>query len=112
MGQKNVSGVILDLGGNELADEQKRDLSPEKEKNIEELIDFIEKLVEQAKGMDKILRGISISVPAVTEPKNGVVKKLLALNWEDLALRNIVQERFSLPCIVENDANIAALAEM
>ena len=112
IGYRSAAGVVVDLGGNILTDEVKIKLSSEQDENIPELLELIQRLIKAAKKMDKILRGVSISVPAVTEPKEGIVRKIQPLGWKHLALKEIVEGRFAIPCIVENDANTAALAEL
>jgi len=56
--------------------------------------------------------GVCVGSPGPLDLKNGVV--LTAPNlpgWVNIPLRAMIEERAGLPCVVENDANAAALGE-
>nr|WP_279382450.1 ROK family protein [Acanthopleuribacter pedis] len=75
---------------------------------VEQVIALIEQLQERA---TQPVLGIGIGTPGVVEPYQGVVKNAINLNWTDLALRDVLEERFSLPVYLANDAQLAALAQ-
>lgn len=54
--------------------------------------------------------GVGVGSPGVVDLA-GVVLSAPNLGWENLQLRALLAERFSLPVVVANDANAAALAE-
>lgn len=63
--------------------------------------------------MDASTAAIGICAPGPLNPKTGVVINPPNLpNWREVRLAEIVSQRFSLPCRVENDANAAGLAEV
>ncbi|MBZ5497644.1 MAG: ROK family protein [Acidobacteriia bacterium] len=73
---------------------------------------LIDLLVRQAGGKPG-LRGIGICAPGPLNPKTGVVLTPPNLpGWRKVPLARLVQERFGLPVVVENDANAAGLAEV
>jgi len=58
------------------------------------------------------VRGIGIGSPGTIDLKSGVV--LFSPNlpgWRDIPLRRLVEQDLGLPCVLDNDANVAALAE-
>lgn len=59
------------------------------------------------------IRAIGISAPGPLDPHNGIIRHALTLpGWQDTPLAQIVSESFSgLPTFIENDGNLAALAE-
>jgi N-acetylglucosamine repressor len=57
------------------------------------------------------LLGIGIGTPGLMDPLNGVVRRAVNLNWQDLPLRSLLEERYGLPVYVANDCHVAALAE-
>jgi glucokinase-like ROK family protein len=57
------------------------------------------------------IRGIAVGAPGVTRARSGVVKWAPSLNWRDFPLKDRLEAQFGLPCIVENDVNLAALGE-
>lgn len=56
------------------------------------------------------LLGLGIGTPGVIDDQ-GFVRSSQNLGWESLPLRDILEERIGLPTSVQNDANLAALAE-
>ena len=54
---------------------------------------------------------IGIGIPATIDHERGVAVSAVNLPIEDLPLRDLVAERTGLPAFVDNDANVAALAE-
>jgi glucokinase len=77
------------------------------EKLIEELA---EELLEakQARG-DVLAAGLGI--PATIDRARGVAISAVNLTITDVPIRDLMQERIGLPVFVDNDANVAALAE-
>jgi glucokinase len=58
------------------------------------------------------VQAIGICAPGPLNPRTGVVINPPNLpGWSNVPLRDIVDQRFGLPCRVENDANAAGLAE-
>jgi glucokinase-like ROK family protein len=60
---------------------------------------------------DSPLLGIGIGTPGLMDPHDGIVRRSVNLNWEDLPLRSLLQERYGLPVYVANDCQVTALAE-
>lgn len=58
------------------------------------------------------IRGIGIGCPGPLDSRKGIVLSPPNLpGWNKVPLKNIVQKRFKLPVILENDANCFALGE-
>ena len=73
---------------------------------------LIERMIRSAGGKDN-LRGIGICAPGPLNPKTGVILTPPNLpSWRNLPLAHLIQKKFDLPTIVENDANAAGLAEV
>lgn len=60
---------------------------------------------------DSPLLGIGIGSPGLMDALNGVVRHSVNLDWHNLPLRDLLQERFALPVYVANDSQVAALGE-
>jgi len=76
------------------------------------IADAIRLCIEGVEGGAEATAGVGVGTPGPLDLKEGVV--LFAPNlpgWRDIPLKRMVQERVGLPCIVENDANAAALGE-
>jgi glucokinase len=83
-----------------------------RETSLAQVFRLIERLIRLAGGKHN-LRGIGICSPGPLNPKTGVVFNPPNLpGWRNVPLARLVQERFGLPAVVENDANAAGLAEV
>ncbi|MEA2573421.1 MAG: hypothetical protein QOH93_719 [Chloroflexia bacterium] len=60
---------------------------------------------------DKTILGIGIGTPGLVDTTNGVVLRAVNLDWRDLPLGSLLQERYGLPVYVANDSQLAALAQ-
>lgn len=68
-------------------------------------------LSELGQSKNKII-GIGVGAPGPVDYKTGSIDVAVNLGWENLPLRDLLQDLTSLPVIVDNDANIAAMGEM
>ena len=103
----HFSGALLNLDAEVKVRAQVARSSQTGEEALELLFGLLDSLVEQA---EKPILGIGIGTPGIVTA-DGTVKLAQNLRWSDLDLRKKVQDRFSLPVIVGNDANLSALGE-
>ena len=59
---------------------------------------------------DQPILGIGIGTPGLVDTANGVVLRAVNLDWQDLPLGRLLQERYKLPIYLANDSQLAALA--
>jgi N-acetylglucosamine repressor len=57
------------------------------------------------------LVGIGVGTPGLVNSPEGVVLKAVNLDWENLPLAKLLQDRFGLPVFVLNDSQAAAMGE-
>ncbi len=74
-----------------------------------------EQVIEQAL-CDPVIKksrllGIGVSVPGLVNQRTGILLFAPNLHWHNVPLRDLWQERFGVPVMVENDANAGALGE-
>jgi predicted NBD/HSP70 family sugar kinase len=69
---------------------------------------LIEELLELA---SQPVIGIGVGVPGLMEPSSGIVRQAVNLNWRELALGKLLQERFQRPIYLANDCQVSALGE-
>lgn len=61
---------------------------------------------------NKTAVGIGVGVPSLVDVKEGIVYKPTNIpSWNKVHLKDILEERFSIPTFVNNDANCFALGE-
>lgn len=112
--------ITVDIGGTQLRaarfsgqgttpDEVIR--TPTKSKDSAPL-DRLIKLIADAWPTGEQVQAIGVAVPGPTDPYQGVVIEAPNIpGWNDLPLRQILEERFQTPVALGNDANMAALGE-
>jgi len=80
-----------------------------KESAVDRLIGLISELWP---GEGTTVRGIGADAPGPLDSNTGVIYKAPNIpGWKNLPLRQILQDRFQVPVILGNDANLAALGE-
>lgn len=77
----------------------------------DELVELLVREVEQARGARSGVRAIGMGIPATIDHDKGLAVSAVNLPIENLPIRDLVVERTGLPAFVDNDANVAALAE-
>ena len=84
-------------------------------KRIAELVNQIIKKTSKdqgGKGLHHLLRGIGIGSTGPLDPFRGLLLNPATLpNWENVPIVSWMEERFGVPCCIENDADVAALGE-
>jgi len=76
-----------------------------------ELVELLVRELEEARAARAGVKAIGMGIPATIDHERGVAVAAVNLPIEDLPIRDIVVERTGLPAFVDNDANVAALAE-
>jgi predicted NBD/HSP70 family sugar kinase len=102
-GENSVVGAVYSLGG-EIKHRLERPFSKGAAAQAE-LIEILQALVEAA---DSAVLGVGIGTPGIVE---GTVVTAANLDWHFLDLGNAVKKALGLRVSIENDANLAAIAE-
>jgi glucokinase len=76
-----------------------------------ELVELLVREVEEARAARAGVETIGLGIPATIDHEKGLAVSAVNLPIEDLPIRDLVVERTGLPTFVDNDANVAALAE-
>ncbi len=75
---------------------------------FELVYNIIDQLVAK---VDTPLLGIGIGTPGLIDAGSGVVQNAVNLDWQNLAVADILKERYQLPVFIANDSQLSALAE-
>jgi len=105
-GTKLLLGV-LDEDRNVLWKSEERSTGQGEEELVEMLVSEIDEAREQVPGV--VSAGLGI--PATIDHERGVAIEAVNLPISDAPIRDLVSERTALPVFLDNDANMAALAE-
>ena len=108
LGGTNVRAAILDEEGKVLVQKKSPSYAQEgKEKVMNTIINLIKSLPDY-----ESCSGIGVGVPGPCDEKTGSM--VLATNlpgFEGYSIANKLEETFHMPSFIDNDANVAALAE-
>ncbi len=111
LGGTKMFGALANIGG-EIIDEMAiNGHRTSGEESFAMLLEIIEKLIDAPRKRGQKVRGIAVGAPGVTHAKDGIVEWAPSLNWCNYPLKRKLEKRFRLPCIVDNDVNLAALGE-
>jgi glucokinase len=76
-----------------------------------EVLDTMVEAVSEARAAAGDVRAVGFGIPALIEFATGVAVSSVHLPLEGVPFRELMAERLGLPVFVDNDANLAALAE-
>lgn len=77
----------------------------------DELVELLVREVTEAREARPDATAVGLGIPATIDQETGVAVSAVNLPLSDLPLRDLVGERVGLPVFLDNDANVAALAE-
>jgi len=77
----------------------------------DELVELLVREVEEARAERPAVAAVGLGIPATIDHERGVAVSAVNLPLTDVPIRDRVSERTGLPVFVDNDANVAALAE-
>jgi len=117
MSQAEAIGV--DLGGTKMLlgvlDRDSKTAWESRERSAgesqDELVEMLVREVGEARAERPGVEAIGMGVPATIDHEKGLALAAVNLPIEKLPLRDLVAERTGLPSFLDNDANVAALAE-
>ena len=109
LGDEQFSGAVVNLRGHILRSVQ----LPLEGRDGDAAVELVFQLVDALRADDPSpLLGIGIGAPGVIDTRAGIVRWSVNLDWADLRLGPIVEERYGVPVVVANDSHAAALAEL
>ena len=111
-----VNVVGLDVGGTKIAagamcggDLGERRVTPTPTSSPEAVVDELVAAVEAVRPPD--LAAVGAGIPSVVDWKTGRTRSGVNIPLADVPLRQVLEDRLGVPVFVDNDANVAALAE-
>jgi predicted NBD/HSP70 family sugar kinase len=109
LGEAQFSGAVVNLRGEIL-----RSIHlPLEGRNGDATVELVYQLVDALRADDRSpLLGIGIGAPGVIDTSTGTVRWSVNLDWAELRLGPLLEQRYSVPVVVANDSHAAALAEL
>ncbi|MEX2106034.1 MAG: ROK family protein [Solirubrobacterales bacterium] len=77
----------------------------------DDLVELLVREISEAHEARPSAAAVGLGIPATIDHERGVAISAVNLPLADLPIRDLVSERVGLPVFVDNDANVAALAE-
>jgi glucokinase len=77
----------------------------------QETLDIMVDAVEEVRSVAADVEAVGFGIPALVEPDTGVAVWSTHLPLENVPFHDLMSERLGLPVYVDNDANVALLAE-
>lgn len=110
--------IGVDLGGTKMLVGVLADTEPSYEQREaskgqteDELVELLVREIEEAREARPQVAAVGLGIPATIDHDRGVAVAAVNLPLSELPIRDIVSERTGLPVFVDNDGNVAALAE-
>jgi N-acetylglucosamine repressor len=106
LGERTFTAALANLRG-ELAARTTRDLEG---RDGQQALDVVHELIEEVRGATTSpILGIGVGTPGIVD-QEGTIRWAVSLDWQDLPLARLLQERHDLPTVVANDSRAAAFA--
>jgi glucokinase len=114
-----VETIGVDLGGTKILigvlDAERNVLWESRERSTghqeSELLDLVEREVSEAIRARPQAAAVGLGIPATIDRRSGTAITAVNLPIENLPIRDLIAERVNLPISLDNDANLAMLAE-
>lgn len=111
--------VGVDLGGTKVlvgvVGENRQVLYEDKEKSAgqqaDELLDTLEREIREALQAHPKASSVGLGIPCTIDRQRGMAITAVNLPIQNVPIRDRMQERLGVPVFIDNDANVAALAE-
>jgi glucokinase len=114
-----AEAIGIDLGGTKMLlgvlDDDSKTVWESRERSAgeseEELVELLVREIAEARTQRAGIEAVGMGIPATIDHEKGLAVAAVNLPIENLPIRDLVVERTGLPAFVDNDANVAALAE-
>ena len=106
LGERTFTAALANLRG-ELAARTTRDLDG---RDGDQAVEVVHELIDEVRrAATTPILGIGVGTPGVVD-QSGTIRWAVSLDWQDLPLARLIEERHQLPTVVANDSRAAAFA--
>ncbi|MGI2329234.1 ROK family protein [Planococcus sp. YIM B11945] len=110
LGVNYMLGVLTDLNGNIFKQKELSFKNLSYSEIEQKLMDVIDFLTAAAPESPHGIIGIGVGVPGIVD-KSGDILLAPNLNWKNINLKTVLETKYGLPVIIENEANAGAYGE-
>lgn len=110
LGGTKIYTALVDLEGNIVKEKVVETLAEEGQEAVSgRILDTIANVID---GVDsELIKAIGVGSPGPLDAKNGIIFEPSNLPFKNYELVKTIKDRFNLPTYLDNDANVATLAE-
>jgi len=107
VGGTKILGAVVDAKGGLHATQEVATVSTSRDALLAQLETVVEKLL----GHERRAAALGFGFPSRIDQRTGVLVASVNVPFENIDVRRMLAERFGLPVFVDNDGNVAAIAE-
>lgn len=112
LGGTNIAVGVVSETGSILAETSTKTLAERPYQDIiSDMAACVMKVITKAGVTDDEVNSIGIGIPGLADNESGIVYNCTNLGWVNVPLRAEMQKYTNKPIFIDNDANVAALAE-
>ncbi|GKX65201.1 ROK family protein [Inconstantimicrobium mannanitabidum] len=112
LGGTKINIALADLNGNIILSEiSATEASLGESHIISNILLLIESVLNKAKIKVENIKAIGIGSPGILDIQNGIIIKATQLPFENFNILRPIKEKYNIPIVLQNDANVAALGE-
>jgi predicted NBD/HSP70 family sugar kinase len=110
LGELVFRGALVDLRGRVQETVEREVGGLNGDDALDVVHELIDDLVDRRPGGAAGLLGIGVGTPGIVDAGTGTIRWAVNLDWQDLPLGRLLEERYGVPVRVANDSRAAALA--
>ncbi|URN94896.1 MAG: ROK family protein [Candidatus Pristimantibacillus lignocellulolyticus] len=110
LGVNYIRGVLVELNGNIVKEYYQKLSNQKRELAFDSLVQCIDTFIKQAPESPYGIVGIGVGVPGIVD-QNGTILFAPNMKWREVPLKQMLEERFDYPVIIDNEANAGAQGE-
>ncbi|MGH2795603.1 MAG: ROK family protein, partial [Actinomycetota bacterium] len=107
VGGTKIAGAVVDAAGAIVA----RRLVPTESDEPNSIVAALVKVARELKAAAPAAAAVGVGAAGLVDAKRGVILGAPNLAYRNVPVRDTLADRLGLPAVVDNDANVAALAE-
>ncbi|MFC0271775.1 ROK family protein [Metabacillus herbersteinensis] len=111
LGVNYILGVLTDLTGNIVSEKMKHVNNMDYEKTILTIKEIIQFLLNSSPNSHYGVVGVGIAVPGIVNKDGDNILLAPNLGWENINLKQDIEKEYSLPVVIDNEANAGAYGE-
>lgn len=113
LGVNYISSILTNFAGHILWEKRItiKNIIDSPQQKIHDLLELIKETITHAPATGRGIIGMGIGVPGLVNYDHGCVLSAPNLLWENIKLKDIVEEEFHIPTLIDNEANAGAIGE-